>query len=833
MNFSWTAFAQVSIGSDSVDYASPKEYELTGITVSGIKYLDESVLIHLTGLKIGDKIMIPGEKMSAVVQKLWEQGLFSDIKITVTKILGKSAFIDIYLQERKRLSKFSFQGTKKSEADDLREKIKFIKGEQVTDNTIINAKNLIKQYYVDKGYLYADVQITQLDDSALANSVILNINVDKKERVKIKYISFQGNNANEAFNKELKESNKSLWARTFHRSPFADKKLRRSMKETKIKRWYGMFKTSKFIADNYKSDKQKIIEKYNENGYRDATITSDSINKISDKLVGIKINISEGRKYFFRNITWVGNTKYSSAVLSKLLDIKKGEVFNESELEAKLNGETGVSSLYYDDGYLFFQLAPIETAVDNDSIDYEMQITEGKQAKINKIIITGNTKTNEHVIRREIRTMPGQLFSRSDIYRTMRELSQLGYFDPQKIKPNPIPNPVDGTVDIEYSLEEKPSDQIELSGGYGANQVVGTLGLTFSNFSIKNFFNKSAWQPLPSGDGERLSVRAQTNGTIYQSYNMSFVEPWLGGKKPNSLSVSFYHTIYSNGLSLSDINRQSMKISGVALGLGRRLKKPDDYFSLYNELSYQFYNLNHYNYNNMFTFDYGKCNIFSIKTTIERNSVDEPIYPKKGSDFIFSLELTPPYSLFNNKNYSTMVDQEKYKYLEYHKWDINTKWYLTIVEKLVLMTSGNFGFLGMYNRQIGYSPFGGYVVGGSGLISGYYGKQIVALRGYSDGALSPTTGANVYDKFTLELRYPVALEQSVTLYGLAFLEGGNSWYDFKDYKPFEVKRSAGVGIRIFLPMMGKLGVDWGYGFDEAYKLGENHSQFHFIIGQDF
>lgn len=806
-------YAQNFVGvSNDLDYSNPKEYEIGGITISGIKFLDENVLIELSGLQVGQRIMIPGDEISDAIKKLWKQKLFSDVKITLTKTINDKAFIDINLQERPRLSKFHFTGVKKSNIDDLRDKLNLVKGNQITQNIINNSINIIKDFYKEKGYYYVDVKITQQDDSLLTNSVILNINVDKKNKIKINDIVFVGNNQ------------------------IPSNKLHRVMKETKRKRWYGVFKASKFNESNYKKDKNSIISKYNEIGYRDAAIIKDSVYDFDSKTIQILIKIKEGDKYYFRNINWVGNSKYTSKTLSEVLGIKKGDVFNQQVLDHKLNIDPeSVSSLYLDNGYLFFSVQPIEVNVENDSIDLEMRIYEGKQATIKYVTLSGNTKTNEDVIRREIRTKPGELFSRSDIIRTQRELAQLGYFNAEKLNVNPTPNPVDGTVDLEYIVEEQPSDQVEVSGGWGAQMIVGTLGISFNNFSTKNFFKKEAWRPLPSGDGQKLSVRAQSNGTYYQAYNMSFVEPWLGGKKPNSLSVSLYHTVLTNGIKVSEDGRQSMKISGVSLGLGKRLHWPDDYFQLFNSISYNFYNLNNYQYYSLFSFNNGISNDISFLTSLSRNSVDQPIYPRKGSDFTFSLQLTPPYSLLNDKDYSTMSDQDKYKFIEYHKWKFKASWFTKLAGNLVLNTRIEYGILGMYNKTIGPSPFGGFNVGGDGLMSyNIGGTETIALRGYENNSLTPTNGGNLYNKYTLELRYPVSLNPQATLYGLTFVEGGNAWYQVKDFNPFSIHRSAGVGIRIFLPMFGKLGVDWGYGFDEIPgRPSSSGSQFHFIIGQNF
>jgi outer membrane protein insertion porin family len=600
-----------------------------------------------------------------------------------------------------------------------------------------------------------------------------------------------------------------------------------------------IFVSSKYIDDKYQEDKIKIIQKYADIGYRDAKIVSDSVAKISEDRVNIYINLDEGHQYFFRNITWVGNTKHTSTELSSVLGIKKGDVYDQSALDQHLfmsQNSRDVSSLYMDDGYLFFSVTPVEINVENDSIDFEMRIYEGKQARINKVTVSGNVKTNDRVIMREIRTKPGQLFSRNDIIRTQRELAQLGYFDQEKLGVNPVPNPADGTVDIEYTVEEKPADQLELSGGYGNNQLVGTLGVSFNNFSARNFFKKGAWRPLPSGDGQKLSLRAQTNGKYYQAYNASFTEPWLGGKKPNSFSVTIYHQIQSSGSS--EVYRSSIKTLGLSVGLGRRLTAPDDYFTIFNQVSYEHYILK--NYAGSFLFTDGTSNNLSFQTTFARNSIDAPIYPRTGSQISLSLQLTPPWSLFNNVNYSTASPAVRYKWIEYHKWDFLSSWFTKLAGNLILNTKIQYGFLGLYNTEVGQSPFERYFLGGDGL-SGFTldGRDIIALRGYENYSLTPLNqnhvqaGGTIYDKFTFELRYPITLNPSATIYLLSFAEAGNCWLNFNDFNPFSMKRSAGAGIRVFLPVFGLLGLDWGYGFDPAYIPGQNGSQFHFSIGQQF
>ncbi len=825
---------------ESINYAQPKEYEIGGITVSGVKYLDQDVLINISGLKQGDRIKVPGDQITKAIENLWKQGLFSDVKVLATQIIEDRIFIEIQLLERPRLSKFAIKGVKKAEADDIRDRIHLVKGNQITENIIENTKNSTREYFVDKGFYNAEVEIIQKPDSNFVNSVILFITVKPNKRVKIKEIRFHGNMDNATFKTQLVKQNAPFWKKSFFKSPFNDNKLRGKLKETKQKTWYNIFKSSKYVESNYKTDKDAIITKYNEKGYRDARITKDSLSVNADKSLSLDIWIEEGNQYFFRNISWVGNTKYSSEFLGKYLGIRKGDIYNQSLLDNKLFvEESSLSSLYLDDGYLFFNLTPVEVSVQSDSIDIEMRMQEGKQATINRVTVVGNTKTNDHVILREIRTKPGDLFSRSDIIRTQRELATLGYFDPEKLNVTPKPDPATATVDLEYIVEEKPSDQIELSGGYGASMIVGTLGLTFNNFSTRNIFNKSAWSPLPTGDGQKLSLRAQTNGVYYQSYSISFVEPWLGGHKPHSLSVSVYHNVMSSGRAKTDPSYYAMTITGAALGLGRRLQWPDDYFQLYNEINYQIYNLSNYPNTYMTMYDEntvtGSSNSLSFKTVLTRSSTDQPIYPRRGSVFTLSLQLTPPWSLMNNKDYTSMPTIDKYKWIEYHKWKFTGGWYTNLVGKMVLLTQAEFGILGMYNEDYGPSPFESFTMGGDGLASyNLYGKETIALRGYENNSITPAKGGNLYDKFVFELRYPISLDPSATLYGLVFAEGGNAWGDSESFSPFNIYRSAGVGVRIFLPMFGKLGVDWGYGFDNVPKNpSASGSQFHFIIGQSF
>ncbi|HRG60185.1 MAG TPA: outer membrane protein assembly factor BamA [Bacteroidia bacterium] len=814
--------AQTTIGEQEVELNTTVqvEYEIGGIVVYGTDYLDKNVIILSSGLAVGDKIFVPGESITKAIKSLWDLNLFSDISISAEKVTGKTIFLSINVEERPRLTKFSFKGVKKGDADDIREKIKLNRGKIVTDNLIVTSKNTIKEFYVDNGYLDVQVDVTQTVDTSAQNGVILLFKVDKKKKVKIEKIYFEGN--------------KNMVA----------SKLKRTMKETKEKHWYNIFKASKYIEENYESDKEKIIAKYNAKGYRDAQIEFDTVYNSNPGLISIKIKINEGPKYYFRNISWVGNSKHSTAELNALLGIKKGDIYSQAVLDARLymsQDSRDVTSLYMDDGYLFFQIQPTEVLVEHDSIDIEMRIYEGKQATINKVTVVGNTKTNDKVILREIRTKPGQLFSRADIIRTQRELAQLRYFNPEKLGVNPKPNPVDGTVDIEYVVEEQASDQLELSGGWGANRLIGTLGVSFNNFSAKSMLKPHAWRPVPAGDGQALSVRAQTTGRYYSSLSASFTEPWLGGKKPNSFSTTIYHNRQNQtGLAYNDPLRQTLFITGISFGLGKRLKKPDDYFTLFQELNIANYQLR--NFRGTFTFSDGQALNASYKIALSRNSIDQPIYPRTGSQVTTSFQFTPPYSKLRNdslnaSDYYTRVT-DNLRLVEYYKYKFTTTWYLPLdrAKKLVLMTKLGFAYLGAYNKNMGFSPFERFYLGGSGL-TGFAldGREIIALRGYVDQSVGNTfgTGSVVINKYSLELRYPLSLNPSATIYVLGFADAGNAWVNYKKYNPFDVVRGAGAGVRVFLPMFGLLGLDYGWGFDKVDNRANNGNgkgQFHFTIG---
>jgi outer membrane protein insertion porin family len=823
---------------------NPKKYTIGGITIEGADNTDKNVVSLLSGLSQGDEITVPGDKISEAVKALWKQSIFEDIQIIQDKIIGNDIFLIIKVVERPRLSKFAFKGdVKKSDADELRNKIRLLQGRVVTDYMVGTIKNTVKDHYLDKGYYFNKVDITQIrDTSKKIPFTILTITVTKGKKVRIQDVFINGNTV------------------------FKDWQLRRKLEDSKRRRWYNPFNSGKYLEDNLKKDLPAIATKYNAKGYRDARVVKDTVYFVSDNRVAIDVTIDEGHKYYFGKFTWFGNSKYRSGQLDTILNIPAGSVYDQSKLEQKLfmnpNGYD-ISSLYMDDGYLFFQVNPQESNIHNDTIDFDILMYEGKQATINKVTVKGNDKTNDHVIYREIFTKPGQLFRRSDIIRTVRQLAQLGYFDPEKTVPLPMPNAADGTVDIEYTVEEKPSDQIELSGGWGGrnslnNQtgqggigIIGTLGVTFNNFSARNMFKGSAWRPLPSGDGQRLSIRAQTNGIYYQSYNFSFTEPYLGGKKPNALTVSAFHSLFSNGQKkytdseigkISNPKRQSMSIIGGSVGLGRRLKWPDNYFNMFTNLNYNYYDLKNYN---AFIFSNGYANDLNFSLNLSRNSVDEPIYPKTGSNFTFLGQFTPPYSLVNNKDYTNLPASERYKFIEYQKYKITAEWFTQLTNKkaaegktshnLVLRTKVGYGFLARYNKTVGYSPFERFYLGGSGIsgFQNFVAREIIALRGYPDNSLSSSVGDPICARYTMELRYPISLNPQATIFVLGFAEAGNSWTDYKKFNPFQVKRSAGFGLRVFLPMFGLLGIDYGWGFDNVPGqpgIGNGKGQFHFTIG---
>jgi outer membrane protein insertion porin family len=810
------------------DYNAPRKYEIGGIRVSGAKFLDAGALISLSGLKQGDFVNVPGDNFSSAIRKLWKAGILGDVQILIDKIEDEKIYLNIVLTERPKLTRFLFNGIRKGEQQTLTDKINLIRGKIVTETLLKNTRRILEKYYIEKGFLNCNVNVVQVKDTLLSNSVYLKINVNKGKRVKIKTLDIEGN------------------------EDFSDKRVARKLKHTKQKKTGRIFVASKFIRSKYEEDKEKLIEFYNSQGYRDARILGDTVYSIDNKYINLKLKLEEGNRYYYRNITWSGNYIYDSATLSRVLGIKKGDVYDTETLSKRLNfsqTDLDITSLYMDDGYLFFQVKPVEVAIEGDSVDVEIQISEGTQANINRVILNGNDKTSDKVVLREIRTYPGQKFSRSDLIRSQREISTLGYFDPEKVEINPQPNPEDGTVDIEYNVTEKPSDQIELSGGWGgAFGFVGTLGVVFNNFSIRKLFKFKQWGGiLPSGDAQRLSLRLQANGRQFQTYSMTFTEPWLGGRKPNSFTLSLSRSVQQQINFRTGEVFGSLKLNSISLSLGRRLIWPDNFFTISNALSYTNYNLRNFGFQ-IFKNGSGVSNNINFNTTIARNSIDNPTFPRSGSSLSLSVSLTPPYSLLGARKtkaeYDLMPDTEKYRWIEYHKWMFDNSWFTNLFGKFVLHTRAHFGYIGVYNKDLGAGPFERFVLGGAGLAGQNFGfllgQEIIGLRGYADNSLvplvnrQPGNGGIVYNKFVMEMRYPVSLNPAATIFLLGFLEGGNNWNNYKEYNPFQLKRSAGVGARIFMPAFGMIGLDWGYGFDDIPgRTDVNKGRFHFTIGQQF
>jgi Outer membrane protein/protective antigen OMA87 len=863
-NADFTANANLPV----IEYASvnPK-YTIADITITGAGHYEDFVLIGFSGLAIGDEVSVPGEEISASVKRFWKQGLFSDVKINATKIEDGKVWLNIALKERPRVSQINYNGFKKSELDELKPRLGIAEGNQITPNISDRAKKFIEKFISDKGFLNVEANVYQRDDPEKPGFVIVDIDVDKKLKTKVNKIYITGNEV------------------------LSDLKVDLAMKKTNEKRLINFFRSKKFVNDEFENDKNALIEKYNEIGYRDAYIVADSVVAFNDKSVNVYLTIDEGKKYYFRDIKWVGNTIYPYQQLDAILGIRRGDAYNYKHLSKRLFTDEGtaVSKLYQDRGYLFSQIDPVEIMIDGDSIDFEMRIYEGKQATINEIKILGNDRVYEHVVRRELRTKPGQLYSQSDIIRTLRELAQMGHFDPERITPDILPNMENGTVDINYNLETKSSDQVEASFGWGATGIVGSIGLKFSNFSIQNIFRPSTYRIVPQGEGQTFSVNVRSNGKSYSSASISFFEPWFGGKRPNSFSASAYYSTqsaiadrylrsmysnpyynsyygssygggygggyddyYQNMYLLGFDPNKYMRTVGVSLGYGKRLTWPDDYFFFSGELSYQLFMLKDW-YASMFPMTEGTFHNLSLNLSINRNSIDNPIYTRSGSSFSLGLKITPPYSLFDGKDYSQrMSEQDRYRFIEYHKWTFSGKMFTPLTpnnKALVLMTRIMSSYVGEFNKNK-RSPFETFYMGGDGM-SAYtsYGTDYIAMRGYESGSLTPYILPNralydeeelktksgsfmgyMYNKFTMELRFPVVMEQSVTAYALGFLEAGNSFASIK-HNPFDLKRSAGLGVRIFLPMFGMMGIDWAYGFDTVNgKRGG--SNFHFVLGQE-
>ncbi len=837
-------------GPVEVDYGKTQEYYIGGVTVEGNNFYSDQQIISLTGLQKGMRVTVPSEELSSIVNRLWLQRYFEDVGLQIDRISadGDSAYFKICIKERPRVSRWLYTGVKSGERKELEERLKLRRGGEFSDYVAKTSVGIIKRYYAEKGFLNCKVDVQTQKDTIIKNAIRVNFAIDRGDKVKIKDINFEGVT-------DVKE--------------FA---LARSMKKTKAKKLYNFFSSKKFNEKEYPNDKKGLISKLNESGYRDARILQDSIYYVEPGRLGIDFKIDQGKKYYFRNITWTGNSVYSTDQLNSILQIRKGDPYDVVTMQKRLlgggkQGDYDVSKSYRDNGYLFFNVTPVELNIEGDSVDVEMRISEGKQATLNNIVINGNDLTNERVVRRQIFTRPGYLFSQTAFERSIREIASLGQFDPEAIMDattgySIIPNQLNNTVDLVYNVAEKPSSQLELSGGWGANTFVATMGVNFNNFSTHRMFDKNAWRPVPLGDAQNLSLRFQTNGTYYTSAIFGFTEPWLFGKKPTSLNLQAYYTRQTDSYLAIGIlsNDKVMQVYGLSAGIGARLKWPDNYFVLYNGLNWQTYDLKNW-LSGYFMFTDGVSHNLSYSLNLSRTSTDQQIFPREGSVFSASLQLTPPYSLFRKKDvgnlddlgnptqvssykdidYDNWTSVDRYKWIEYHKWKLSAEVYTKVIGDFVIMARAQFGYLGYYNRKWGYSPFEGFRLGGDGM-SGYdsYGSDVISLRGYENYSLTPweatpynTNGyyaGNVYDKFTVEFRYPVILQPQSTIFVLGFLEGGNCWADIKSFNPFQIKRSAGVGVRVFLPMIGLLGIDWGYGFDDSQN---GKGQFHFLIGQQF
>ena len=860
--FCSTAMAQEKIVNPDISYAgTPRSCIIGGISVHGVEGYEDYMLTGLSGLQVGQQISLPGSEITEAVKRYWRHGLFSKVTISADSIVGDTVYLALNLALRPRVSTINYYGIKKSEREDMEAKLGIMKGSQITPNMIDRAKILAKKYFDDKGYKNAEINIQQRDDVTGKNQVILDVNIDKHDKMKIREIIIEGN--------------KSLKSSKIKGGLFKKGVLTKMNEAGKLS---SFLKSKKFTDERYKTAKQNLIDKYNELGYRDMTIVEDSVWNVDENHVNIYMKIDEGQKYYIRNITWVGNTVISSDDLNRMLGMKTGDVYNQKQLNKRLSeDDDAVGNYYWNNGYLFYRLDPTEVNIVGDSIDLEMRISENQQAHISHVRIYGNDRLYEEVVRRELRTKPGDLFSKDALMRSAREIQSMGFFDPEKVNPDIQPNYEDGTVDINWPLEQKSNDQVEFSLGWGQTGVIGRISLKLNNFSMRNLFGKNKMHRgiMPIGDGEQLALSAQTNGSYYQSYSISYSSPWFGGRRPNAFNVgayyskqtdinsSYYNSSWMNSMynyyggygsynnylnnyeSYLDDDKY-VQLFGLSVGWGKRLRWPDDYFQLSVSLSYQRYMLRDWQY---FIISNGNCNNINLGITLARTSTDNQMFPRRGSEFMASVTLTPPWSKFDNKDYSKLAtdrtsatyeqeQQEKYRWIEYHKWKFKARTFtaLTSGQKcFVLMSRVEFGILGSYNKNK-KSPFENFYVGGDGM-SGYstgYAQETIGLRGYENGSLTPWSAPGyAYDRFTLELRYPFMLGNT-TIYGLTFLEGGNAWYDTKKFNPFDMKRSAGVGVRIFLPMVGMMGIDWAYGFDKALSTGtKGGSQFHFILGQEF
>ena len=842
----------------------PKKYEIAGIRVTGLQNYEDYIVIGYSGLAVGDIIEIPGDEITNAAKRFWRQGLFSKIQIRVEKICGDKAWLLFDLRQQPRISQINYHGVKKSEREDIEERLNLMIGNQITQNIVNRAEEIISAYFKQKGFNNVEVDVRQTPDLSHENEMIVDIIIDKNEKIKVHKIHITGNHI------------------------LSDKKLQRVMKKTnEKKKLVNLFRQKKFVDKDFENDLDLIIKKYNELGYRDAKILKDSVVRYNEKYVDVFIEVEEGKQYFISDITWAGNTIYPSSMLDNILGMKKGDVYNQTLLNKRtLEDDDAVANLYMNKGYLFFQLIPIESKIEGDSIALEMRIMEGPQARINSIVINGNDRLYEKVIRRELRVRPGDLFSKDALQRSAREIAQTGHFDPESMDIRPEPNTENGTVDLIFNLTSKNSDQVELSAGWGQTGIIGKVALKFTNFSIKNLFNPKSYKGIiPQGEGQTFTISAQTNAKYYQAYSLSFLDPWFGGKRPNSLSVSayysrqtgvnsnFYNDNYYSGMLYNNLGsywgsgyypgyypsyyddyyqnsienaydrNKYLQMAGIAVGFGKRLNWPDNYFTFQAQLSYNWYHLKNWEY--LYYMNNGTSNAFVLGLSFARNSIDNPIYTRSGSQFSIDLSLTPPVSLFSNKDWKALSEagtqeakEEMYKWIEYWKLKFKARTYTPLTDPegkwtLVLMARADIGLLGSYNKYL-KSPFETFYVGGDGMSGSYgYAQETIALRGYDNGAFTPwTKDGYAYTRFCMELHFPFMLQPTTTIYGLAFLEGGNAWTDMKDFSPFNLKRSAGAGVRIYLPMVGMMGIDWAYGFDEVFgQKGGSH--FHFILGQEF
>ena len=819
-------------------FVKGKIYTLDSISVRGIKTFNEQTVISYSGLRKGQKISVPGEEISALISKLWGLDLFSDINFYVTKVENDNISVEIEIEELPTLTEVKMNGLKKGNIESLITDTELIAGKKLSESFLTNTKNYIQNKYRKEGFLDTKVVLNTIKDTVGANSYKMVVNVDKGPRIKIKTINFEGNEV------------------------FKSAKLLSKLKKTKQKNRVRFWKRSKFIDKEFKGDLKTLVDFYKEEGYRDARIISDTLirDENDPNSVSLNLKIEEGNKYYFGDIDFIGNTVYTNNGLQQVLGLRKGDVYNGVLLKKRIADTSkpdgnDITNLYQNNGYLFSNINAVEVSAVEDTINFEIRITEGKLANFNKIVVEGNTKTNDHVIYRELRTKPGELYSKDKLVRTVREVGQLGFFDAEQINPE-IENvdPNSGTVDVRFNLVESGASQIELQGGYGQGGFIGTLGLSFNNFSMRNIFDKTKYKPLPMGDGQTLALRLQAS-QFYSTYSFSFSEPWLGGEQPVQFSTSLQHTIqyrYDFFTGLADRN-QSFQISGITLGLAKRLRIPDDFFQLSQSISYQYYNLNNY-YTGLFTFGDGESNNLAYTVNLTRNNTRiNPIFPTGGSTFSINAKFTPPYSLISGKDYSNLeelaefqdengnplndlIDQEKFRWLEFYKVKFNGTWYTPIYEKLTLKTQADFGFIGAYNKLRGNIPFERFFLGGDGMVSyALDGRETIALRGYPNQSLSSNDGSLIYNKFSLELRYPITLKPSASIYALTFLEAGNGYNSFREFNPFNSKRSAGAGVRIFMPAFGLLGIDFAYGFDNVNSnlTTPNGWETHFVIGQRF